>query len=194
MLKGIKELFSGSTLKTVARSVGAVAVAKMLPGVTQMAVNKIGGSNVEMSGPVYALGSAVVVAGFCYHKNLKTEGNVVLAYAVGEQALFYANRSLATTLPSPLVLPATTNAGLSDFSAQPNFGMSDGGYEAVPVPNEDGVETTKMLKSENSINPSNDFALADFTANPPVKSKLYDATVTGGLSDYWSEVSNPFHN
>ena len=190
MLKGIKEIFSTPTLKTIGKSVGAVLVSKMLPGVAQMVVDKTG-SQVNLSGPMGALGSAIAVAGFCYSKGLKTEGNVVMAYAVGEQAIFYVNISVASSLPSPLVLPATTNAGLSDFSAQPTFGMSDG-YEVVTVPNEDGTPVNKQLIS-GDMNSSTDSALADFTATPPVKSNMYDATATGGLSDYWEQVSNPFN-
>jgi hypothetical protein len=170
MLNGIKEIFSGNTLKVIGKSALGVIASKSFPGVAQNIANRIGGTSINFSGPAYALASATLVAGFLNYKKMKTEAIVVMGYAVAEQGIFYINRGLASTLPAPLVLPATTNAGLSDYTQIPEFGMSDDGVATVQVPNAQGVLVDRQVEEAT---------LRDFTALPPVTQTEFTSTPLG---------------
>jgi hypothetical protein len=149
ILKGFKELTSSTALKTIGKSVGAVLVSKNLPGVIQYGANKLAGQNIDLSGPIPALSSAVVVSAFCHGKGWKTEGNVVLAYAGAELIIPHWNKALASAIDQPLVLPisSTVSTGVSDY-LQNTQGISDG-METVSFPNADGQTVTRQLEQIN---------------------------------------------
>lgn len=179
IIKGFKELTSQTALKTIGQSVGAVLVSKNLPGVIQYSANKLAGQNIDLSGPIPALSSAVLVSSYCFGKGWKTAGTTTLAYAGAELVIPHWNKALAGAIDQPLVLPVTSgvSAGVSNYvNGVSNYvdGVSDG-METVSFPGADGEIVTKQLES---VNPSgmSDFVsrpgLSDFVSSPSLRDRL----------------------
>lgn len=166
LTNGFSEIFKGPTLKTIAQSVGAILVSKNLAGVTQYGLSKAG-QNVDLSGPIPALSSAILVSAFCYGKGWKVPATTTLAFAGSEQILHYWNKTMASTLSQPLVLPAIAGSdGMADGMYRSTPSISDG-TEIINVPNENGeIVPTAVLNSGVSDYTS---SLATFQNNSQFK-------------------------
>lgn len=176
LTNGLSEIFKGPTLKTVAQSIGAVLVSKNLAGITQYGLSKAG-QNVDLSGPIPALSSAILVSAVCYGKGWKTAGTTTLAFAGGEQILHYWNKQMASTLSQPLVLPAIAgSSSLADgiYSATPT--MSDG-QEVVQVPNEQGIMIPTTVQSDSTT------GMSDYASNLSKFSQNNQFKTTPSMSD-----------
>lgn len=185
ILKGFKELTSKTALKTIGQSVGAVLVSKNLPGVIQYGANKLAGQNIDLSGPIPALSSAVLVSSYCYGKGWKTAGTTTLAYASAELIIPHWNKALAGAIDQPLVLPVSSgiSAGVSNYVD----GVSDG-METVSFPGADGQTVTRQLESVNQGDMGQDGLIR--TLKPPGLSNyvggdsLNDFVGADSLSDF----------
>lgn len=196
LTNGFSEIFKGPTLKTIAQSVGAILVSKNLPGVTQYGLSKAG-QNVDLSGPIPALSSAILVSAFCYGKGWKVPATTTLAFAGGEQILHYWNKTMASTLSQPLVLPAIAGSdGMSDgmYSATPT--ISDG-TEIINVPEEDGtLVPTRVYKMNDTITGSDgmsdyaDLSQVEQFSNHNQYGNLSPATLSNNMSVFKTQHWN----
>lgn len=190
LTNGFSEIFKGPTLKTIAQSVGAILVSKNLPGVTQYGLSKAG-QNVDLSGPIPALSSAILVSAFCYGKGWKVPATTTLAFAGGEQILHYWNKQMASTLSQPLVLPAIAGSdGMSDgmYSSTPSI---SNGMETIQVPDENGnMIPTQVLQGSDGMSDYADLSQVEQFSNHNQYGNLSPATLSNNMSVFKTQHWN----